>query len=284
MSEDLLETDQIAELPGGSRVAYAERGSGPPVVFVHGLLVNANLWRKVVPPVAAAGFRCLAPDWPLGAHRLPMPEPADLTPTGLAGLIAEFLEVLELTDVNVVANDTGGALTQILMANHPERIGRVVLTPCDAFEDFFPKPFDRLPGLARLPGAIWLAGRLLRLPFVQRQPNTYGWLAKRGIPAEVLDTYVRPLRDSAPIRRDAKRFIAGVDNSYTLASATKLAEFGKPVLLVRAADDRIFSPRLFDRLAATLPDAKLVTVADSGAFVPEDQPSELARLIVDFAR
>ncbi|MFC9688093.1 alpha/beta fold hydrolase [Kribbella sp. NPDC056951] len=264
-------------------ISYVEQGTGPAVVFVHGLLVNGALWRKVLPEVAAAGFRCIAPDWPLGAHKTPMSADADLTPPGVARLIAEFLEALELTDVTIVANDTGGALTQILMVNHPERIGRVVLTPCDAFEEFFPKPFDRMPNLARIPGAIWLASYLLQLPAVQQQPNAFGWLAKRGIPADILKSYVQPMRDSAEIRRDATRFIGAVDNKYTLAAATKLADFTKPVLLVRAADDRIFKPHLFDRLAATLPNATIVTVEDSWSFIPEDQPHELSRRIVEFA-
>jgi pimeloyl-ACP methyl ester carboxylesterase len=276
-----LGAGQVVDLPSG-KIAYTERGSGPPVVFVHGLLVNANLWRKVVPAVAGAGFRCIAPDWPLGAHRVPMPNEADLTPAGVANLIAEFLEALELTDVTVVANDTGGAITQILMANHPERLGRVVLTPCDAFEAFFPEPYNALPKVVGLPNAIWLGSRLLRLPIVQRQPKTFGWLAKRGIPAEIMDSYLRPIYHSGAIRRDTKRFIAAVHNRYTLAAAKALTEFHKPVLLVRAADDRIFPAELFDRLSATLPDARLVTVADSYSFVPEDQPAELAQLILDF--
>jgi len=277
-----LGAGQVVALPSG-RIACTERGSGPPVVFVHGLLVNANLWRNVVPAVADAGFRCIAPDWPLGAHRVPMPSDADLTPSGVAQLIAEFLEVLELTDVTVVANDTGGAITQVLMANHPERLGRVVLTPCDAFEAFFPPPFDALPKLAGLPAAMWLGSRLLRLQIVQRQPSTFGWLAKRGIPADVMNSYLLPIYESREIRSDAKRFIAGVHNRYTLTAAEALTEFDKPVLLVRAADDRIFPPHLFDRLSATLPDARLITIDDSYSFVPEDQPTELARLIVNFA-
>ena len=280
MHDTALGTGRTVDLPSG-RVAYTERGSGPPVVFVHGLLVNANLWRKVVPTVADAGFRCLAPDWPLGAHRVPVPD-ADLTPSGVAALIAEFLDALDLTDVTVVANDTGGALTQILMADHPERIGRVVFTPCDAFEVFLPQPFTALPRLVRLPGSLWLGSRLLRLPVVQRLPFTFGWLAKRGIPAEILDSYLRPAHESARIRQDVKRFIAGIHHRYTMAAAEALPGFDKPVLLVRAENDRIFPARLFDRLAATLPDARLVTVADSYTFVSEDQPAELARLIVEF--
>ena len=276
-------SQETVSLSGGP-IAYTERGSGPPVVFVHGLLVNANLWRKVVPTIADAGFRCVAPDWPLGSHTLPMSPDADLTPPGVAKLIAEFLEALDLTDVTIVANDTGGALTQILMANHPQRVGRVVLTPCDAFEEFFPQPFTALPKLVRLPGAVWLASRMLRIPFMQRQPTAYGWLAKRGIPAEILDSYLRPSYESQRIRRDTKRFLAEVHNRHTLAAAARLPEFGKPVLLVGAADDRVFRPRLFERLAKILPDAEHVMVEDSYSFVSEDQPDELARLVVDFIR
>ena len=142
-------------------IDYRERGEGPPVVFVHGLLVNADLWRNVVPAVAEAGNRCIAPDWPLGSHTTPVPG-ADLTPPGVADMIAEFLDTLDLTDVTVVANDTGGALTQLLMTRHPERIGRVVLTPSDCFEYFFPPAFAPLPVLARLPGSIWMLTQLLR--------------------------------------------------------------------------------------------------------------------------
>lgn len=281
MHDPALGVSKTAVLPGG-QIAYTDRGSGPPVVFVHGLLVNADLWRKVVPTVADAGFRCIAPDWPLGSHRIPMPE-ADLTPPGVAGLIADFLDALDLTEVTLVANDTGGGITQILMTTRPERIARVVLTPCDAFEAFFPAPFTALPKAARLPGAIWLGSRLLRIPLVQRQPFTFGWVAKHGMPAEIIDSYLRPIHDSAEIRRDAKRFIVGVHNRYTLAAAAALPQFAKPVLLVTAADDRIFPAQLFDRLATTLPNARQVTVADSYAFVSEDQPAELARLILDFA-
>jgi pimeloyl-ACP methyl ester carboxylesterase len=115
------------------RIRYFELRSGRPVVFVHGLLVNAELWRAVLPGVAGAGFRCLAPDWPLGSHQRPMSADADLTPPGQAKLIADFLVALDLRDVTVVGNDTGGALTQILMAG-PERIAKVVLTPSDSFE------------------------------------------------------------------------------------------------------------------------------------------------------
>ncbi|MBD0322528.1 MAG: alpha/beta fold hydrolase, partial [Aldersonia sp.] len=121
----------------GARIRYHDRGDGPPIVFVHGLLVNSALWRNVVPGLVDAGYRCLTPDWPLGAHSIPVPD-ADLTPPGIADLIAGFLEALDLRDVTLVANDTGGAITQILLARNPARVGRVVLTPSDCYDNFLP--------------------------------------------------------------------------------------------------------------------------------------------------
>jgi pimeloyl-ACP methyl ester carboxylesterase len=130
---------------------------------------------------------------------------------------------------------------------------------------------------------MWLAGRLFQLPAVRRLPNTFGALAKRGVPDAVLDSYLQPIRTSREIRRDAKRFISGVHRRDTLAAAERLAEFEPPVLVVRAEEDRIFAPELFERLAAALPNSELVTVPDSWTFVSEDQPAELAQLIVTFA-
>lgn len=280
-NSDLLGDRHSAHLPAGT-VDYRERGTGAPVVFVHGLLVNGDLWRNVVPDVADAGFRCLTPDWPLGSHTTPMPPAADLSPPGVARLIAEFLDTLDLTDVTVVANDTGGALVQLLMTQHPERLARVVLTPCDAFDYFFPPGFAMLPKVAAVPGAIAMMTRALQIPFVQRSPLAFGMTGRRRIPDSVVASYVRPAARNSAIRRDLRRFLRGVNNRYTLAAAEKLPEFGRPVLLVTAADDRIFPARLADRLAALLPDAHQVTIADSGTFVPEDQPAELAKALVEF--
>ncbi|HEX9336360.1 MAG TPA: alpha/beta hydrolase [Pseudonocardiaceae bacterium] len=278
-----LGTEHTIDLPGG-RLAYRERGTGPTVVFVHGLLVNADLWRNVVPTVADAGYRCLAPDWPLGAHSIPMPPSADLSPPGVARLMAEFLDALDLTDVTVVANDTGGALTQLLMTEHPERLGKVVLTPCDAFDYFLPPGFKPLTMLAAVPGFVWVLSRMARFGFVQRGPLAFGMVVKRMPPPDVINSYLRPTNESAAVRRDTRRFLRGIHSRYTIAAAEKLPEFTRPVLLVGADDDRVFPAKLADRLAELLPDVRRASVADSYTFVPEDQPAELAKLVVDFLR
>lgn len=268
---------------GSGEVQVFETGAaeGPVIVFVQGLLVNADVWRDVVPGLVAGGARCITVDWPLGAHAIPMPD-ADLTPPGVADLIAELLERLSLEDVTLVANDTGGALTQILMTRHPERIGRVVLTPSDSFECFFPLMFAPLTYLARIPGAVWMVAQGMRWRFAQRLPMAYGWLSQKPLPDDLVDSFLHPLLTSRGIRRDLARFLRSVHRRHTLAAAERLSSFDRPVLLAWAAEDRFFAMSLAERLAAVLPDAQIEPVPDSATLVPVDQPELLTRLIAEF--
>lgn len=270
------------ELAGGT-IRYFETGDGPPVVFVHGLLVNADLWRKVVPTVAAAGHRCLTPDWPLGAHSIPVPD-ADLTPPGVASMIADFLDRLDLTDVTLVANDTGGAITQILLARKPARVSRVVLASCDSYEEFFPKLFAPLTALAKISGSMRPLTELFRIRALHRLPLAFGWVAKRPIPNEVVDSYLLPSRHSGAIRADLRRFVKSVNNSYTLAAAREFPSIEIPVLVVWAREEKIFPVTSAERLAADLPAATLELIDDSYTFLSEDQPNLLAQLIVEYTR
>jgi pimeloyl-ACP methyl ester carboxylesterase len=282
-TSELLGTEHTVELPSG-RVRYHERGTGAPVVFVHGVLVNSGLWRKVVPDIAEAGFRCLTPDWPLGGHRVPMPPNADLSPPGVARLIAEFLDELDLTDVTIVANDTGCAITQLLMTEHPARLGRIVLTPGDALDYFFPPMLSPLPKVVAVPGMSWLLTKAIQVPFIRRSPTVFGSVAKKPIPEDIWKSYTGPCAESPEIRRDLRRFLRGVHKRYTLAAADKFGDCKQPVLLIGAADDKFFPPRLWERLAQLLPDARRVVIDDSRTFVSEDQPAEVVRLVVDFLR
>ncbi|WP_344609789.1 alpha/beta hydrolase [Sporichthya brevicatena] len=270
-----------AKLSGGA-VLYADRGQGAPVVFVHGLLVNADLWRKVVPDVAAAGFRCLSPDLPFGAHQVPVPE-AHLSPAGAADLLAEFLEHLNLRDVTLVANDTGGAITQILMTRHPERVGRVVLASCDAFERFPPRLFAYLPLLAKLPGSMWVMAQTLRMRWTHNLPITFRWITKGRFDEETIESFLGPTRRSAGVRADLRRFLRGMKRRHLLTAAEQLPAFDKPVLLAWASEDRIFPVADAYRLAGVLPNAEVVEIPDSYTFLPEDQPQRLAEVVVRFA-
>jgi pimeloyl-ACP methyl ester carboxylesterase len=270
------------ELGGGRRIRAHVRGEGPAIVFAHGALVNANLWRKVVPRLD--GFTRVALDLPLGSHLEPMPKRADLRPPALANLIADALEALDLDDVTLVGNDTGGALTQITAVSRPERIGAFVLTSCDAFENFPPRLFRIALAPARVPGAIPVAFGGLRLRPLRRLPIAFGWLTNEPIDREAEDSYVLPVLTRGEIRRDVRRLLGGLDPAYTLDAATRLTGWDKPALIAWSREDRFFPPEHAERLAKVIPDARLEWIEGARTFSPEDRPERLAELILDFAR
>src|ERR1700688_2309626 len=143
--------DREIELSQGT-IHYRDEGHGEPILFVHGLLVDGRLWREVTPALAET-HRCIVPDWPLGSHRTALLAGADRSPRGMAALIAEFIAALELEHVTIVANDTGGAISQIFAAEHPEHLRGLVLTNCDCLENYLPPFLRPLQWLAHVPGA-----------------------------------------------------------------------------------------------------------------------------------
>lgn len=271
-----------AALPQGT-IRYRELGNGEPIVFVHGFLNDGRLWRKVAPELAR-DFRVIVPDWPLGSHELPLREGADLSPPGLARVVADFLDALDLENVTLVGNDTGGAVCQLVAVNHPARIGRLVLTPCDAYDNFLPTLFAPVQYLGRIPGVIRVIGITLRPRFARGLPFAFGWLAKKGIPHEVTDAYLAPgLRDRR-IRRDIRAILKGISKRHTLEAAQRFGEFDRPVLIAWATEDKVFPFRYGERLARDFPDARLERIEDSYTYVCEDQPERTAQLIAQFAR
>ncbi|MFD6162187.1 alpha/beta fold hydrolase [Nocardia sp. NPDC060256] len=270
------------DLPGG-RIRYHDTGAGSPVLFVHGLLVNADLWRKIVPGIAAAGYRCLTPDWPLGSHQIPVPD-ASLTVPGVVDLIASFIERLDLTDVTVVANDTGGALTQVLLTRHPARIGRVVLAAVDSYEAFMPPPFNVFPLLAKIPGSMRPVTEVARIRALHSTPVVFGSIAKRPLPPEIADSYLVPSRESGAIRRNLRLFLKGAKSRYTLEAASHFGSVEIPVQVVWAREDKIFPMSYAERLTRDLPHATLKIIDDSYTFIPEDQPELLTESILEFTR
>ncbi len=282
ISESLGEVKEVALESG--RIRYRERGSGLPIVFVHGLLVNGDLWRKVAADLANE-FRCITPDWPLGGHEPPMKRDAHLSPPGLARIIADFLAALDLSDVTLVGHDTGGALSQIVVTEHPERIGRLVLLDCDAYENFPPKLLLPLVWSTRVPGGDYLLIQSMRIAPLRSLPIAFGWLTKRPIETKiVMGSYLRPCLTNPRIRHDTRKVLKGVSNKYTMAAAEKFGQFTRPVLIAWAPEDRIFPWKYAERLAKAFPNARLERIEDSYTFVPEDQPQKLAQLIGSFVR
>ena len=264
-------------------IRYQDTGTGEPVVFVHGLLVNGSLWRKVV-PLLEPDMRCIVPDWPLGSHTVPMAPNADLSPRGVARLIAEFLAALDLEGVTIVANDTGGAISQLLITEHPERIDRLVLTNSDAYENFFPPLFRPLTLAAHVPGLLSALVMPLRIRALRRLPMAYGMVTKRRVPDEITDGWLEPFFTQRGVRRDTAKLVKAVHRRDTLAAAERFGAFDRPVLLAWAPEDRAFKVEFARRLAAAFPKARLELVPDSYTFVPEDQPERLAELIAEFVR
>jgi pimeloyl-ACP methyl ester carboxylesterase len=267
------------DLPQG-RLRYFEAGSGPPIVFVHGLLVNANLWRKVVARLSPE-FRCIALELPLGSHTLPMPD-ADLTPDGLADLIADALEALALEEVTLVGNDTGGALCQMVVTRRPERIGRLVLTSCDYRDNFPPQTFRYLKPAAAIPGAMKLLMLPMHLRAPRRLPFAFGWLVKRTIDQQAEDSYLLAGMTIPGVERDLKGVIKGLETRYTNEAADRLGEFEKPALIAWSREDRFFKPAHAERLAQELPNARLEWIENARSLSPEDEPGRLAELIAGF--
>jgi len=263
-------------------IRYCERGAGEPLVFVHPMVVNGDLWRKVVPELAG-DYRCITPDWPLGGHDVPMAPAADLSPPGIAEIIADFVEALDLRGVTLVGNDTGGALAQLVITRRPERIGRVVLVTCDAFDNFPPFAAKPLVWLAHVPGLPQVGGRLIaRSRLVQRSPAAFGMLIKHGLDPEVGYRYVTPSVANSAVRRDARKALRGLAPRHTLAAAERLPEFDGPALVAWNPEDRFFPFEHAERLVELLPDARLEVIDDSYTFVPEDQPDQLVAAIRRF--
>jgi pimeloyl-ACP methyl ester carboxylesterase len=264
------------ELPQGNVRVYDE-GEGPVLVFVHGLLVDHTLWELVVERLSDR-HRCVAIDLPLGAHREAMRADADLTPPGIAAMVAGVMDALDLRDVVLVGNDTGGAICQLVVASHPDRLAGLVLTTCDAYEHFPPpavKPFTWLGHAPRIGDAFLRLGRfgLVRTaviaPVNKRRSD------------ERLRAWAEPVVSSEGVRRDVLRVLAAIDAKYTVAAAPALKAFGRPALVVWSKGDLAFPLKDGKRLAADL-SAPLEVIDDTRTFIPLDQPERLSELIATF--
>jgi hypothetical protein len=253
---------------------------GRPLVFVHGYAMASSLWRPLTERLAARGFACIAPTWPLGAHPEPMRSDAELTMEGIAAMVGELLDKLELDDVVLVGNDTGGAICQIVATSLPGRLGALALTSCDAFEHFPPPILKPLIAAAKLGPAFDAGVQPLRTRFGRKQ--AFGALAHADIDQLVVE-WVQPALTNRDVRRDLRRFTASLHQRSTVEAAEGLPRFTKPALIAWAADDAFFPLEDGRRLASTIPNARLEVIQESRTFSMIDQPDRLAELIADFA-
>jgi pimeloyl-ACP methyl ester carboxylesterase len=288
--EDRMSTMRNAErqsidLAAGT-ITYRESGpaDGRPVVFVHGFLVDDGLRSDVPERLGNEGFHTFAPTWPLGSHPTPLNSGTQLSPGHVAGIVLDFLERLDLRDVVLVGNDTGGAICQFLLDQDSSRIGRLVLTNCDAFEVFPPFPFNLLFRLMRHPGVSRPVMAGMRPAGLRNGPLGFGPLVKRKLGAEESVGWIRPYLDDAAVRRDTAAFLRGWRPGDLAEVSGRLDRFERPVLIAWAPADRFFRISLAHRLVEVFPDARLVEIPDARTFVALDQPAVLATHIADFAR
>ena len=275
------------ELSAGTIEYEDTGGDGPVLVLLHGLMMDASLWDGVTADLSA-DHRCVVPTLPLGAHRHAMRASADLSLPGIAKLAAEFLDRLDLRDVTLVGNDTGGALVQLLMCDGDgdARIGRAVLASCDAFDNFPPGLTGKTLLLSgKLPAPMFgLFMQQMRLRAVRRLPIAFGWLTKRGDAAAA--RWMTPVLTRPEIRRDTVRMLraAAADTGFLLAAAERLPDFSRPALVVWASQDRVMPAEHGPRLAKLLPQGQLAEVDDSYTLIPLDQPARLAQILRMFIR
>jgi len=254
--------------------------NGRPVVFVHGYMMGAQLWRRVSERLADLGLRCIAPTWPLGAHPEPLRAGADRTIDGVAGMVAEVLNALDLQDVVLVGNDTGGVVTQLVAVHHPERLGALVLTSCDAFEHFPPPILKPVILAAKSKTVFRTAIQAMRAPIARRR--AFDGLAHSNID-ELTALWVRPAMSLPAVAEDLRQFTLSLRTEVTTGVAARLPEFDKPTLIAWSADDVFFEQEDGARLAATIPNARHEVIEGARTFSMLDQPDRLANLLLTVA-
>jgi pimeloyl-ACP methyl ester carboxylesterase len=267
----------IIDLPQGRvqyRLAGPDNSAAPPVVLVHGLLVNCELWTTVADDLAARGIRSYALDLPLGSHSLALRPEADLSPRGVARLIIAFLEALGLTDVTLVGNDTGTALCQFVIDIDDSRIARLVLTDGDAFDHFPPPSLRPVFKLGRRPAGVYALMSTMRPAWIRQRVQ--GQNVSKPLDPALTRRWITPALVDRGIRRDTAKFLRGVDPAQLLDVSGRFGRFSKPVVLLWGDADRFFTMELARRLRDALPDARLVEIPGGRTFFPLDEPQLLA--------
>jgi pimeloyl-ACP methyl ester carboxylesterase len=242
--------------------------------------MGGSLWRPLTKRLAAGGFFCLAPTWPLGGHTEPMRLGAELTVEAIAAMVGELLDELSLEDVVLVGNDTGGAIAQVVATTTPGRLGALVLTSCDAFEHFPPPILKPLIAAARFGPTFTAALQPLRTRLGRER--AYGALAHADIDDLVIG-WLEPALADSEVRYDLRRLTASLNQRTTVQAAERLPGFTKPALIAWSGEDAFFPLEDGERLAATLPNSRLEVIGHARTFSMIDQPDELARLIAEFA-
>jgi pimeloyl-ACP methyl ester carboxylesterase len=270
------------ELTAGTIEYEDSGGEGPVLVLLAGGAMDGSVWDPVVEELRD-DFRCVVPTLPLGAHRKPMRPDADLTLAGYGVMVGELLERLDLHGATLVQNDHAAALVHA--GENPTRVARLVISSCEAFENYPPGIAGKnLRLLALLPGGLFVAMHALRLRALRRLPITFGWMSKRPLPDELLDRWLEPLQTQRGVRRDLSKYAGSARRRQMVEVCERLRSFERPALIVWTPEDKIARPEHGKRFATLLPDARLIEVVDSYTLIMRDQPQAFARAIREFVQ
>lgn len=263
--------------PAG-RISYTEQGTGPVALFVHGVLLNAHLWRHQLAHLSDVR-RCIAVD--LLAHGDTEIAPdQDVSVTANARMLAAFLDALDIAQVDLVGNDSGGGIAQILAALHPQRLRSLTLTNCDTHDNWPPeafKPFLRMSAAGGLRGAL---EGMLADKSVYRSPQALGpaYEHPERLSDESIEIYLRPFVRSEQRTRDLQRFLAAFDNAHTVSLEGRLRTLQAPTLIVWGTDDIYFDVKWSRWLADAIPGTRRrVELAGGRIFFPEERWNEFNR-------
>lgn len=248
-------TVRSIETPSG-RMSYAEAGSGPVALFVHGVIMNKHLWRRQLAGLSDIR-RCIAVD--LLAHGDTEIDPKqDVTVTANANMLREVLDALKIAKVDVVGNDSGGGISQIFAALNPDRVRTLTLTNCDTHDNWPPEAFKPFVEMTIAGGLSATSNAMLTDKAIYRSPGALGpaYEHPEQVSDEAIEIYLRPLVRTEQRTRDLQRFVAAFDHKHTVAIEPKLRQLQAPTLMVWGTDDIYFPVKWAHWLAETIPGAK----------------------------
>ena len=260
-------------------ISYIDVGTGPVALFVHGIATNASLWRNVIGALSGQRpdhRRCIAPDLPLHGHS-PVTADQDLSVAALAEGLEDFCDALGLTGIDLVANDTGGAIAQIFAARHPERLATLTFTNCDTAGNLPPEEFKPTVELARAgnlaPTAVALFADLDAAAKVAFG-NGYEHLDR--VDPAVIRSYLEPCFGSLERAREFERMLSVMDDADLAAVTPQLRELTVPTLIVWGTGDAFFDVSWAYQLRDTIPGTtRVVTVDGARLFFPDERPMDL---------
>jgi len=282
MATNKSPTKRNVQTPSG-RISYTEQGSGPVALFVHGVLLNDHLWRHQQAGLSGVR-RTIAVD--LLAHGdTEIAADQDVSVTANAKMLNEFLDALNIDEVDVVGNDSGGGIVQIFSALYPGRVRSLTLTNCDTHDNWPPEAFMPFVEMVKAGGLRGTLEAMVADKSIYRSPNALGpaYEHPEKVTDETIEKYLRPFLASEQRTRDLERFVNAFDNKHTVAIEPKLKALRAPTLIVWGTDDIYFDVKWSHWLASTIPGTRLRKEFEGARiFFPEERPEDFNRELREF--